>query len=105
MERRLAKLEAGFDGADSCGPLALIASNSWAAVDRAAWATAQILHDEDVESALIEKYAGHPVRPCRHARRHILVIEVPAPASVEAASEDERAAWRDRVSARHPWRS
>jgi hypothetical protein len=104
MERRLAKLEAGFGG-ETCGPLALIAPNSWSDADRELWERAQILHDEDVESALIEKYAGHPVRPCRCARRHFTVIVVPAPASVEASSEAERATWRERVNARHPWRS
>ena len=103
MERRLDRIERSFGGGDACGPLALIAPNSWSDADRAAWERAQILHDEDVESALIEKYAGHAVRPCRHARQHILVIEVPAPTSVEAASEDERAAWRERVSSRYPW--
>ena len=105
MESRLRRIERGLGGGDDCGPLALIAPNSWSDADQAAWERAQILDDEEVESALIEKYAGHAVRPCRHARRHILVIEVPAPASVEAASEDERAAWRERVSARHPWRA
>jgi hypothetical protein len=105
VERRVRILEQRLGGGDTCGPLALIASNSWSDADRAAWATAQILHDEDVESALIEKYAGHAVRPCRHVRQHILVIEVPAPASVEESSEAERAAWRERVSSRYPWRS
>jgi hypothetical protein len=104
MERRLAKLEAGFGCGDSCGPLALIAPNSWSHADRELWERAQILHDEDAESTLIEKYAGHPVRPCRCARRHFTVIVVPAPASVEESSEDERAAWRDRANVRQ-WRS
>jgi hypothetical protein len=97
MERCLAKLEAGFGGGDACGPLALIAPNSRSDADRAAWERAQILHDEDAEGALIEKYAGHAVRPCRHARRHFTVIVVPAPVSVEESSEDERAAWRQGV--------
>jgi len=104
VERRLAKLEAGFGNGDPCGPLALIAPNSWSDTDRAAWETAQILPDEEVEGALIEKYAGHPVQPCRHARRHILVIEVPAPQDVEDADEATRAAWRERVTPR-PWRT
>jgi hypothetical protein len=105
MELRLRRIERSFGGGDDCGPLELIAPNSWSDADRAAWERAQILHDEDAEGALIERYAGHAVRPCRHARQHILVIEVPAPAAVEEASEDERAAWRERVSARRPWRS
>jgi len=96
MERRLDRLSRASGGGDACGPLALIAPNSWSDADRAAWETAQILHDEDGEGALIEKYAGHPVRPCRHARRHILVIEVPAPQDVEDADEPTRAAWRVR---------
>ena len=75
MERRLAKLEAGFGNGDPCGPLALIAPNSWSDADRAAWERAQILHDENVESELLERYAGHAVRPCRHTPRHILVIK------------------------------
>jgi hypothetical protein len=95
MERRLAKLEADFGGGDVCGPLALIASNTWSNQDQDAWARSKILHDQELHDALAAKYAGHAVRPCRHARRHILVIEVPAPVSVEEASEDERAAWRE----------
>jgi hypothetical protein len=99
MERRLDRIERGLGGRDdACGPLALIAPNSWSDADRAAWERAQIVHDEDVESALIEKYAGHPVRPCRHARRHFTIIVVPAPQHIEDADEATRAAWRARRS-------
>jgi hypothetical protein len=96
MESRLRRIERGLGGgSDSCGPLALIAPNSWSDADRELWECAKILHDEDVESGLIEKYAGHAVRPCRCARQHFTVIVVPAPVAVEEASEDERAAWRE----------
>jgi hypothetical protein len=105
MNRRLDRIERSFGGGDDCGPLALIAPNSWSDADRAAWERTQIVHDEDVESALIEKYAGHPVRPCRHARQHFNVIVVPAPQDVEEADEATRAAWRERVSSQHPWRA
>jgi hypothetical protein len=98
MERRLARLEAGFGGGDPCGPLALIASNSWSDADRTAWTTAQIRHDDDVESALLEKYAGHAVRPCRHTPPHFVVIDVPAPDWVETSNEATRAQWRARRS-------
>jgi hypothetical protein len=104
MESRLRRIERSFGGGDECGPLALIAPNSWSDADREGWERAQILQDEDAESALIERYAGHAVRPCRCARQHFNVIVVPAPASVEESSEDERAAWRDRANARQ-WRS
>jgi hypothetical protein len=105
MDRRLDRIERSFGGGGDCGPLALIAPNSWSDADRAAWERAQMLHDEDAEGALIERYAGHAVRPCRHARQHFTIIVVPAPQHIEDASEDERAAWRERVSARRPWRS
>jgi hypothetical protein len=97
MERRLDRLSRAFGASESCGPIVLVAPNSWTDADRDAWERAQILHDEDAEGALIERYAGHPVRPCRCPRRHFNVIVVPAPASVEESSEDERAAWRQGV--------
>jgi hypothetical protein len=105
VESRLQRIERGLGGGDDCGPLALIAPNSWSDADREAWERAQILHDEEVEGALIEKYAGHAVRPCRHARQHFNVIVVPALQDVEDADEATRAAWRERVSFRYPWRS
>jgi hypothetical protein len=67
MERRLDRLSRAFGGGDDCGPLALIAPNSWSDADQAAGERAQIRHDEDAEGALIEKYAGYSVRPCRCA--------------------------------------
>ena len=95
MESRLRRIEQRFGGRDDCGPLALIASNAWSDADRDAWEIARIRHDEDVESALIEKYAGHAVRPCRCARQHFTVIDVPAPQHIEEADEATRAAWRE----------
>jgi hypothetical protein len=105
MERRIQRVESKLGGGDDCGPLTIIAPNSWSDADRAAWEAAEIRHGADAEDALIERYAGHPVRPCRAHRPHCNVIVVPAPASVEGASEEERAAWRQRGSARHPWRA
>jgi hypothetical protein len=72
---------------------------------RRSWERAQILRDEDAEGALIERYAGHAVRPCRCARQHFNVIVVPAPQDVEDADEATRAAWRERVRSQYPWRA
>jgi hypothetical protein len=104
MERRLDRLEARLGGGgEDCGQLAIIAPNSWADADRASWERAQILQDDDVEDALIARYSGQQVRPCRCARQHINVIEVPAPAEIEQASEAARAIWRAR-SRTSSWR-
>jgi hypothetical protein len=104
MERRVRALEQRIGRADdACGPLAIIAPNSWSDADRAAWERAEILHDGTTHDDLIEKYSGHRPQPCRGHRPHITVLIIPAPAEVEEASEGERAAWRERVSSRRPW--
>ena len=93
MERRLGRLSRVLGGDDDCGPLAIIAPNSWSDADRDAWQWAEILHEADLRDDLIEKYTGQRPRPCRAARPHINVVIVPAPQSIEEASEDERALW------------
>jgi hypothetical protein len=105
MESRLRRIERSFGGRDDCGPLVVICPNAWSDVDRDLWERSEILHDDTLHDDLIERYTGHRPRPCRAHCPHVNLIVVPAPAAVEEASEDERAAWRDRVSARHPWRS
>ena len=96
MERRLDRVSRAFGGADDCGPLAIIAPNSWSDADRAAWQRAGILPDDTTRADLIEKYTGHRPRPCHAHRPHITVVIVPAPVAVEEADEAARAAWRAR---------
>ena len=101
MERRLDRLEQRLGGSgEDCGQLAIIAPNSWSDADREAWERAEILHDATTHDDLIEKYSGHRPRPCRA----VVVMIVPAPAKVERASEEDRAAWRAQVGT-SPWRN
>jgi hypothetical protein len=106
MDRRVRNLEQRFGSSeDDCGRLAIIAPNSWSDADRELWQRGEILHEADSHDDLIEKYTGHRPRSCRRHRVHINVVIVPAPEEVEEVSEEERAAWRQRVNARHPWRA
>jgi hypothetical protein len=102
MERRVGRLEARLGPRPDPGRLVLISPNSWSDRDRDAWERAEILHDTDRQDDLIEANSG--IRPTRRPGRGAVVV-VPAPAAIEAASEDERAAWRERMSARYPWRA
>ena len=95
MDRRIDRLSRAFGGRDDCGPLAIIAPNSWSDADRDAWERAQILNDETTRDDLIEKYTGQRPRPCHAARPHINIVIVPAPLTVEEANEEERAACRE----------
>ncbi len=96
MDRRIDRLSRAFSAGDDCGPLVIIAPNSWSDADRDAWERAAILHDEETRDSLIEKYTGQRPRPCRAPRPHINIVVVPAPLTVEEADEEERAAWRAR---------
>jgi hypothetical protein len=96
MDRRVRILEQRLGRGDECGPLVLISSNSWSNQDQDAWARSKILHDQELHDALVAKYTDTRWRPCRCARRHFTLIDVPAPAWVEEGSEDARAQWRAR---------
>jgi hypothetical protein len=103
MERRVRALEQRIGSADDvCGPLAIIAPNSWSDEDREAWERRDILHDQDLHDDLIEKYSGIRPQLCRGDRPQITVLIVPAPAEVEEADEATRAAWRAGVRSRRP---
>lgn len=92
MERRISALERRCIPTPDLGRLAIVAPNSWSDADRELWQRCEILHDQDLHDDLIEKYTGH--RPGRRPGV-VNVVIVPAPAEVEQASEDERAAWRE----------
>jgi hypothetical protein len=102
VERRISALEQRCGPRPDPGRLAIIAPNCWSDDDRDAWERAEILHDQDLHDDLIEKYTGH--RPGRRPGM-VNVVIVPAQTWVEESSEDERAAWRGRVSSRHPRRA
>ena len=90
---RITKVEQRFaDAGDDCGPLTIIAPNSWSDADRATWEQGELVPDAERDGDLIEKYHGQRPRPC--SRGHFVIIEVPAPQDLEDADEATRAAWR-----------